>query len=94
MKFKALTAFGVLAVLTACAQQEEPPTTVVAEPVYDKYGNVISSPEVAAGVVMMDTDGDGVGDTPVTPETPANETPPNQNQNTNQNQTQNQNRGG
>lgn len=96
MKIKTLTALGMLAFLAACAQQEEPPTTVVPEPVYDKYGNVISSPEVAAGVVMMDTDGDGVGDTPVTPEPPSGETPPYQNRNTieNQTQNQNQNRGG
>ena len=95
MKYKALTGLAVLAFLAACAQQEEPQTTVASEPVYDKYGNLISGSEPVAGVVMIDTDGDGVGDTPATPEEPpADDTPPNRNQNTNQNQTQSQNRGG
>jgi hypothetical protein len=41
-KFVLAAALAAIAGLSACAQQEEPAEPVViAEPVYDKYGNVV-----------------------------------------------------
>ena len=79
---------SALAVVAACAQQEEP-ATIAPEPVYDKYGNVVSTVDPVTGVVMIDTDGDGVGDVPAPqpePEPEPETGPPNQNQNQNQSQ--------
>ena len=44
MKSKVILASALLAIagLSACAQQEEPAPVVAPEPVYDKYGEVIS----------------------------------------------------
>ena len=84
---------AALALVAACAQQEEP-ATVTSQPVYDKYGNVVVGMETVGGVVMIDSDGDGVADTPVTPqpepepEPEPEPGPPNRNQNQNQNQNQ------
>ena len=82
MKTQMLSILGLLVILSACAQQEEP-AMVAAEPVYDKLGNLVLNATAAAEVVMIDTDDDGVPDTPVTPE------PDDNGQNQNQNQNQN-----
>lgn len=95
MRLTAAFYLGALVVFAGCAQQEEP-TPVVAEPVYDKYGNVVHTmPGAVPGTVMVDTDGDGVVDTPVpAPDPIPDQTPPYRNQNEIQNEIQNQTRSG
>jgi hypothetical protein len=48
MKKKLILSSAIVAVsiLSACAQQEEPPVMVKPEPVYDKYGNAVHSSNV------------------------------------------------
>lgn len=94
MKIRIPMMLSALAIVAACAQQEEP-ATIAPEPVYDKYGNVVSTVDPMTGVVMIDTDGDGVGDIPAPQPAPEPEPepdpetgPPNTNQNRNQNQSQ------
>ena len=89
MKSQNLIFFGAMALIAACAQQEEP-AMVAPEPIYDKFGNVVVGVDAEPATVMVDTNGDGVADTPVTPEPTPDPTPPNTNQNQIQNQNQSQ----
>ena len=98
MRKLVIFSLGSALLLSACAQQEEPPV-VLAEPVYDKYGNlVVEQTAPASGAVMVDTNGDGVPDTPVVPDPEPEPEPvdddPNRNRNQNQNTNQNRVTGG
>ena len=88
---KGLLTLGAAVLLAACAQQEEP-TMVPMEPVYDKHGNLVVTTAPSAGAAMVESDGDGSpGASPAPAPEPIDEDP-NRNRNHNQIQNENQNR--
>jgi hypothetical protein len=103
---KPLTGVAALALVAACTQQEEP-TVVAVEPIFDKYGNIVyMPPEAAAAPVAVDSGGGGGSVAlPSTDSTtddddpePGDDTGQNQNreqtQSNNENQNRNQNQSG